>query len=115
MNKSPFLNDPFVLLSEIFERFYPNHPYEAFVTGDHFYDEVDGKETECFGVTNFPDDGGTPQIILCTHIPYESVVEIFAHELAHLATSDAAEEHGAEFDEAFTKLNNEFNRIMDME
>lgn len=109
MNKSPFRNDPFVMLAEIFDQIYPNHPYDAYLISEHLCDE-DG--TECYGVTNFPEDGSTPEIILCTHIPYESVIEIFAHELAHLATSDAEDEHGIEFEEVCSTLNKEFDKIM---
>lgn len=42
------------------------------------------KKEKCVGLTFFPDDNSTPHILIDAELPFYSVPEILAHELAHL-------------------------------
>ncbi len=62
------------------------------------------------GYTHFPNDGSTPQIRLSPHIPMKHLLEILAHELAHvIAGPDAG--HGDVWERAFSEIHEEYNRI----
>lgn len=56
-----------------------------------------------FGETYFPDDGSEPIVHVSVGIPMEAVIEVTAHELAHVAAGLAAG-HGPEWEDAFEKI-----------
>lgn len=101
-----FKNDPFALVAKAFEALYPDRKYTAWV-----YPGFEEQFGEGYGVTNFPDDGGVPDVFLNGDTPYIILVEIFAHELAHVAVG-ADGGHGAEWEHAFDAILNEYNRIL---
>lgn len=69
--------------------FTPNGEYAAY-----FAPEVeDGSGGAACGVTTFPEDGSPPVVEVSGEIPIAAGVEIFAHELAHVATPEDRE-HG---------------------
>lgn len=103
---SPFANDPFALVALAFKNLYPEREYAAY-----FAPEVeDGSGGAACGVTNFPEDGSPPVVEVSGEIPIAAGVEIFAHELAHVATPEDRE-HGEAWKAAFDRIFEEYNRI----
>ncbi len=110
MAKLEIMNDPFVVLLAAVQNLYPEIECEIQL------DPTIKKPFKLFGkrlwghcgCTLFPDDGGIPQIRLSSNIPYFAVVEILAHELAHVVAGiDAG--HGEEWEEAFKKIHAEYD------
>lgn len=103
---SPFANDPFALVALAFKNLYHEREYAAY-----FVPEVeDGSGGEACGVTTFPEDGSPPVVEVSGEIPIAAGVEIFAHELAHVATPEDRE-HGEAWKDAFDRIFEEYNRI----
>ena len=85
---SPFANDLFALVALAFKNLYPEREYAAY-----FVPEVeDGSGGAACGVTTFPEDGSPPVVEVSGEIPIAAGVEIFAHELAHVATPEDREQ-----------------------
>lgn len=82
--------DPIQLVLSVVNDLYPDIEAEVILV-----DEIPGDE-EAVGGTLFPDDGGTPQILM-TDIPLSGFVEVLAHECAHVVCGDA-EEHGEKWE-----------------
>ena len=61
-------------------------------------------------MTTFPEDGSPPVVEVSGEIPIAAGVEIFAHELAHVATPEDRE-HGEAWKDAFDRIFEEYNRI----
>lgn len=77
----------------------------------YFAPEVeDGSGGAACGVTTFPEDGSPPVVEVSGEIPIAAGVEIFAHELAHVATPEDRE-HGEAWKTAFDRILEEYNRI----
>lgn len=72
--------------------------------------EEDGSGGAACGVTAFPEDGSPPVVEVSGEIPIAAGVEIFAHELAHVATPEDRE-HGEAWKAAFDRIFEEYNRI----
>lgn len=103
---SPFANDPFALVALAFKNLYPEREYAAY-----FVPEVeDGSGGAACGVTTFPEDGSPPVVEVSGEVPITAGVEIFAHELAHVATPEDRE-HGEAWKAAFDRIFEEYNRI----
>lgn len=103
---SPFANDLFALVALAFKNLYPEREYAAY-----FVPEVeDGSGGAACGVTTFPEDGSPPVVEVSGEIPIAAGVEIFAHELAHVATPEDRE-HGEAWKAAFDRIFEEYNRI----
>lgn len=101
-----FRNDPFVMAAQAFENLYPKRDYEAFIMPELFDEEGNA----VFGATTFPDDGGKLQIEISAELPLKHAIEIFVHELAHVATPEDRN-HGAAWEEAFEQIYREYTRI----
>jgi len=107
---SPFTNDPFSLVSKAFSNIYPDKQYIAYWNPSaREFEEHD------YGYTNFPIDGSIPEIWVNTMLSVENAVEIFAHELAHIATKGDAThiKHGKEWEDAFENIHKEYNRLIE--
>ena len=103
-----FVNDPFMIVAEAFENLYPDRKYKA-----QFVEKIEDEEGhEAFGETFFPDDKSTPIVSVSGNIPMIHMIEIFAHELAHVETPDD-KNHGREWDEAFEKIAEEYHKILE--
>lgn len=109
-NISPFDNDPFCIVDKVFCKLYPDKRYRAQVA----FDLRDGEENGVFGSTTFPTDGSTPEILVSCEAPYLDTVELFAHELAHVATGDRAG-HNDEWEKAFAAIHQEYMRAIENE
>jgi hypothetical protein len=62
---------------------------------------------EGYGSTTWT-DGEPPCILIRADIPMTAIVEVIAHELAHVAEPE--DDHGAKWDAAFTAVQEEYNR-----
>lgn len=103
--ESPFVNDPYAILLKAFRKLYPDKHFVA------YWDmKPDGwKEGDGYGYTQFPDDS-FPIIGIYADFPVQQQVEIFAHELAHVAAG-VEHEHDGVWDGAFAAIFDEYNRI----
>jgi len=66
-------------------------------------------DTVALGETFFDDDG-TVTVFVDYELQVKDAVEIFAHELAHVAAGEKAG-HGEEWEKAFDAIFTEYNRI----
>ena len=103
---SPFRNDPFALVARAFKNLYPERVYLAQIAPD----VVDEAGNAACGSTTFPDDGSPPIVEVSGEIPIAGGIEIFAHELAHVATPED-QDHGEAWQTAFDRIFEEYNRI----
>lgn len=102
---NPFVNDPFALIWEAFKNLYPGKDCEC------YFDEIDNPNNEdgVYGETLFGDDGRITVGVDC-RLRLADAVEIFAHELAHVAAGSDAD-HGEPWAKAFDAIFEEYNRI----
>lgn len=102
---NPFSNDPFALVWEAFKNLYPDKECEC------WFDVVDDPEDENghYGWTQWNDDG-TITVAVDVGLHLADAVEIFAHELAHVAVGSDAD-HSEEWAKAFDAIHEEYNRI----
>ena len=97
--------DPIRVLLTIFEERYPEKQAQLdFVTGIN--------KKEFLGDTCFGEDGKI-YIQVCIEQTMPQLVDIVAHELAHVAAGKTAG-HGAKFQEVYNYLNTEFNKRMEV-
>lgn len=114
--KHPFENDPFAMVWQAFQNLYPGkecrvlwYNMDAIQDDMEIIEEVPGGER--LGVTQFSDTGEVFVLISLKSIP-EVATETLAHELAHVAVG-IEKEHGTEWEAAFEKIFQEYNRIGD--
>lgn len=102
---SPFTNDIFSLIWLAFNTLYPDKDCICYWT-----DELKDEEgNEVFGVTVFADDGNT-YVYISGKLMIEDAAEVFAHELAHVATG-ICDAHGAEWEAAFSKIHETYMEL----
>ena len=106
LGKTPFVNDMFALVWMAFKNLYPDKECRCVWVPKLEKDEDGGQP---IGVTTFYDEGYAFVEIVAT-ITVADAVEIFAHELAHVAAGNNAG-HGKAWEEAFDKIFAEYNRI----
>ena len=104
----PFDPDPFALVYQAFQNLYPGKECRI-MWADHIEHDEDG---DACGVTDFV-EGEVTLVCVNATIPVFAAVEILAHELAHVAVApvDPEEEHGEEWEKAFSAINDEYKRI----
>ena len=107
--ESPFLNDPFSLVWQAFHNLYPDKECEIYYD-DHDDEEVSSTSENEYGCTLFPEDGSTPVINIFANYPVKILVEILAHELAHVAVG-SSHEHDETWNDAFEDIFQEYNRL----
>lgn len=106
--QSPFGNDPFALVAKAFKSLYPDKAYIAYWEPNIYGDESEEMPKPC-GLTDFGEDG-TVAVFVDPGIPVTHAVEIFAHELAHVAVG-ISHDHDKEWEAAFDAIFVEYNRI----
>ena len=100
-----FVNDPFEMLDEAFQNLHPEKEYKACIEP-----ELENKKgNTVHGFTQFNDDE-TPIIAISAELTIKDAVEIFAHELAHVATGKGVG-HGEKWEQEYEKIFREYNRI----
>lgn len=114
--KHPFENDPFAIVWQAFQNLYPGkecqvlwYNMDAIHDDGKIIEEVPGGER--LGLTQFFDDGEVLVLVSVKSTP-EVATETLAHELAHVAVG-IEKEHGTEWEAAFEKIFQEYNRIAD--
>ena len=96
------LPNPVWVLQDVFNAKYPDAECEMyFVQGMY-------EAAEVYGETCWPEEGGLPIIQVDVELPFESFVEVVAHELAHIVCS-FDKGHGPEFKKVFEELRIGFN------
>lgn len=104
--QTPFENDPFALVWMAFKNLYPGKECKV------WYDKKEqdeNSETVALGETFFEDDG-TTTVFIDYDLQVKDAVEIFAHELAHVAAGEEAA-HGEAWENAFDSIFSEYNKI----
>lgn len=98
-------HDVIKIIIDIFDSLYPERSCTIeFVDGLH-------KKTKAYGETFWPDDCSDPSISIDVNTTFIGVVEVLAHELAHVATGHRG--HGEVWETALGQINNRFNKEMD--
>ena len=72
-------------------------------------DETNGT---AYGLTIFPDDGGTPIVCISAEAPISAAPELLAHELAHVATPEDTE-HGESWSAASEAIFKKYNELLE--
>lgn len=106
--QSPFGNDPFSLVAKAFKNLYPDKEYIAYWDPNIYGDEPEDTPKP-FGLTDFGEDG-TVSVFVDPDISVTNAVEIFAHELAHVAVG-ISHDHDQAWEAAFNAIFVEYNRI----
>ena len=106
---SPFVNDVFGMVWKAFKNLYPDKDCKCFWSPD-IRDTQDGEK--CLGLTDFNEESGEVTVFIKPTIPVVDALEIFAHELAHVAVG-VKHDHDAEWEKAFDNIFNEYNRLGD--
>lgn len=103
-----FANDPFARVTKYFHLLYPDKKYHCFWTENNI--EAEDGET-AYGMTAFPcegsDESAVPEILISAELPVKHAVEVFAHELAHVAVG-VEEGHGEAWERAFERIHNAY-------
>lgn len=104
---TPFENDPFAIVAKAFKNLYPDKEYTAYWEPQIYADEPGDQKP--YGLTDFGDDG-TVCVFVDPKISVIDAVEIFAHELAHVAAG-IDHDHDEYWEAAFDAIFAEYNRI----
>lgn len=113
VEEANIINDPFPALFEAFGTLYKDaDKVETYlVTADEF--DLYGDDGEpALGFTLFPDDGSYPVIYVSAELPFKDVVEIVAHEMAHVIAGQDAE-HDETWEQAFSDIHLLYGEIYD--
>ena len=100
-----FENSPFNILNTVFKNLYPNKRYRAFFD----FEMKDENGEQVFGATQFNEDD-VPYIFIDVGLSIKDAIEIFAHELAHVAVG-IDNGHGKEWEIAFFDIQEEYNKL----
>lgn len=100
-----FENSPFELINKAFKTLYPEKEYRACIEPDI----TDDQGEKAYGITIFYKDD-IPIVAISAELTIKDAVEVFAHELAHVAAGEGAG-HGEEWEEAFENIAKEYQRI----
>ena len=109
--ETPFGNDMFAMVWQAFKRLYPTQSQKVFEI-DWAENVFDGDE-EAFGVTDFRPDGSIG-VLISGQLLVVHAVEVFAHELAHVAAGPEAE-HGEAWENAFDAIHTEYMKMVNGE
>lgn len=103
---NPFKNDPFIVVHQAFSNLYHGKGYEC-----QWHEDLRSLEGEkVLGLTNFCDNT-IPQVYVSTELSVSDSVEVYAHELAHVAVG-IDHEHDDEWETAFEAIYQEYNRLI---
>ncbi len=111
-NQIEIINNPFDIVIQAVEELYPDT--QALI---QFNPTLRGREYRECGRTIFPDDGSIPLIDISTNIPFDVMVEILAHELAHViigADVEIEEEHGKQWEKVFDAIHKKYMELVSL-
>ena len=98
-----FLHEPIRMMIDLLNEVYPNHKANIMFAE---YEHPEGEES--LALTNFPEDGSTPDILIKevdANIP--QVLDLIAHEAAHVIAGAEAE-HGPEWEKVYEDIFNAY-------
>lgn len=95
-------NNPTQDVVDVCNKLYPEKDCELI-----FAEGIKEKD-DAWAATNWPDDGSNPEIWVDVSAPYSAVIELIAHEFAHVVAGHAAG-HGPEWENVFDEINSKFN------
>lgn len=102
-----FINSPFDILDKAFHNLYPEKTYKACIDPNM----TDEKGELVYGYTQFVKDD-VPVIAISADLSIKNAVEVFAHELAHVAAGEG-EGHSKIWEKEFDKIYDEYHRVGD--
>lgn len=110
MNKSNdvvvFIFDPLKIVVEAYEALYSTPCQVQFVEG------LRSEEGAPWGCTEF-EDGEYPLISIDVETPINGVIEVLAHELAHVAAGDSHDDdHGVEWRKCFDAIHDKYCELV---
>lgn len=108
MLKNAFKNDPFGILEKAFAELWPEKEYIA-LREPSIRPEENGQPVH--GLTDFGEDGSVV-VFVSSDLRMIDAIEIFAHELAHVAAG-YEHDHDDEWEKAFVALFEKYNEIGD--
>lgn len=97
----------FALVWKAFKNLYPDKDCVC-IWADEIEPEKDGGER--YGATVFYDDESV-DVIVSTKLSVADAVEVFTHELAHVADGKDNEAHGESWEKAFDAIFDEYDRL----
>ena len=105
--ESPFKNDPYALVWIAFKRLYPDKTCVCeWVPG---FGKTEDGEHDALGLTTFVDDGSVV-VMVSSELNVGDAIEIFAHELAHVAVG-ADVDHDQTWQSAFDAIFEEYFKV----
>ena len=104
--ESPFMNDALAMVWKAFKNLHPDKECVCLLS---VLNEETRDEGGPYGFTQFNDDGSVVVAISISLTLYNAI-EVFAHELAHVAVGEA-HEHDEAWDKEFDRILAEYNRI----
>jgi len=106
-----FINNPFDVIIKAVEELYPS-TYALI----QFNPELRGIEYGECGCTNFPKNSNEEILIdISTNIPFEHMVEILAHELAHVIVGICEkDDHGEKWQNVFEAIHVKYEELIDL-
>ncbi len=105
-----YINDPFGTVIQATKELYPDLCADIQFDDRIKYFKFGFIRFGHCGETWFPKDGSTPLITISTNIPFAGMVEVMAHELAHVAAGVKAG-HGPEWEKAFEAIYQKYIEI----
>lgn len=100
------INNPFEKVIQAVKELYSDT--EAVI---QFNPNLRGSEYRECGCTTFPEDNSIPIIDISTNIPFEAMIEILAHELAHVVVGKEAG-HKKEWEAVFDKIQEKYIELV---
>lgn len=106
-----FINNPFDTVIQAVKELYPET--HALI---QFNPYLRGKEFGECGCTSFPDNPNDPIIVdISTNIPFYAMIEILAHELAHVIVGPNKEDdHKEEWQAVFEAIHRKYDELVDL-
>jgi predicted metal-dependent hydrolase len=106
-----YINNPLDTVIEAVEKLYPNINANI-----QFNPNIKPHKFLWFnwgycGYTTFPEDNSTPLIDISTNIPFVGMVEVLAHELAHVIVG-IKEQHNKNWEEVFDNIQKKYYELM---
>ena len=103
--ETPFTNDPFAIIGEIFRSRHPDKPYQAY-----WVPEAVLPSTSILGSTTFCEDGDVV-VSISMEVPSKTAINVFIHELAHVAAGEISN-HGGTWQKEYLALRRAYNSTL---
>lgn len=108
--RSPFINDPFTVIWTAFKNLYPDKECTV-CWGGNLCDE---ENNPVFGTTDFNETTGEVTVIVdAAKLKVIDAMEVFAHELAHVAVG-VGYDHDEVWENAFDRILAEHDRLVNI-